>query len=639
MTAAAFRALARKDLRELLPVLVAMAALVVIYLADAFIVDAVDARACEALGWLGAEPESSTPWIVIIVGFVLCNTLLAGEHQQGTIHFLQGLPVTRRALFAGKLAVAAAVLLAFALLDVVMSTAICGLHHDSLVRRQLDWRLIGLRLGLDSAMQLIGLGYGVLLAYFRRLGWVLLLVSLLGLRAGAALLPALEILDPSAMTKVEHFGKVPLVPWRAWFLHAVLGLGALLLAARLWLTRADQLSAWHQRPVLGPRWRRAGLVLGAAVGLLMLVGVVIDRSDPDDEDGDGDGDGDAKTATATIETRQFHFTYRRADEPRARMVAAMADATHDSVRRFLGAPAGGRVIADLTDRSNEHAGIAGWQRMRLDLDRRHSDAFVAHVLRHEVAHVVAGQLLGEVPDQRAGALRFFSEGLADYVAHAVAPSDLSEEQRRHSRLLAAHWRSRFQIQFEALQDPSSFAERHPEAALYAFGELWTASLVQSCGPSILGRTLRRFGDASFSRTLRGSAVWRAVLAREGCELEGVRSRYEAELRRLAPEAARLPVASAVFQGRARGQMTFLVEVRGAQGRQLPIMLLVRDGPHTPPAQIAGRSFSVTAGQPSTITVTGVHLEGDRFEYMVGARPSPTGHPIWSRWQSTSIKGN
>jgi hypothetical protein len=639
MTAAAFRALARKDLRELLPVLMALAVLVAIYLADAFIVDAVDARACEALGWLGAEPEASTPWIIIILGFVLCNTLLAGEHQQGTIQFLQGLPVTRRALLAGKLAVAAAVLLAFALLDVVMATALCGLHHDSLVRRQLDWRLIGLRLGLDAAMQVICLGYGVLLAYFRRLGWVFLLVSLLALRAAAALLPALEILDPSAMTRVEHFGKVPLVPWRAWLLHAVLGPGALLLGGRLWLTRADQMISWHQRPVLGPRWRRAGLVLGAAVGLLILVGVVIDRSGPGDRGARKEGEGDGDTKTATIETRYFHFTYRRADEPRARVVAGMADAVLDSVRRFLDAPAGGRVIADLTDRSNEHAGIAGWQRMRLDLDRRHSDGFVAYVLRHEVAHVVANQLLGEIPDQRAGALRFFSEGLADHVAHAVAPSELSQEQRRYSRLLAAHWRSRFQIQFEDLQDPSTFTARHPEAALYAFGELWTAALVQSCGANILGRTLRRFGDSNISRTLRGSAVWRQVLAREGCELERVRSRYEADLQRLAPEAARLPVASARFQRLAHGQMTFLVEVRGAPGRQLPIMLLLRDGPHTPPAQIAGRSFSVTAGQPSTITVTGVHLEGDRFEYMVGARPSATGHPIWSRWQSTSVKGN
>jgi hypothetical protein len=639
MTAAALWALARKDLRELLPVLIALTALVAIYLADAFIVDAVDTRVCDALGWLGAEPDSSSPWVAVILGLVLCNTLLAGEHQQGTIQFLHGLPITRRALFAGKLAVAAAVLLAFELVDTLLGTALCGLHHDSMVRQQLDPRLIALHLGLDSTMQLIGLGYGALLAYFGRLGWVLLLVGLLALRAVAALVPPLQILDPSALTRVEHFGKVPLVPWPAWFLHLGMGLGALLLAGRLWLTRADQISAWHQRPALSLGWRRAGLVAGAVLGLLILMGVVMDRSNPDGDDDDAGRAGNRATAaTATIETRQFHFTYRRADELRARMVAAMADAAHDRISRMLDAPAAGRVIADLTESSNEHAGIAGWQRMRLDLDRRHSDAFVAHVLRHEVTHVVSHQLMGEVSDQRAGTLRFFSEGLADYVAHAVAPSELSEAQRRHSRLLAAHWRSRFQVQFEDLQDPGSFLERHPEAALYAFGELWTAALVQTCGPTILGRTLRRFGDRRLSPTLRGSALWRQVLTREGCELERVRSHYEAELRRLAPGAARLPVASARFQGRdAVGGLTFLIDVPGVDDRKLDVQLLVRDGPHTPPAQIAVRSLPVTVGRPATITVAGVHLEGDRFEYMVGARPSPVGHPVWSRWQSTSVK--
>jgi hypothetical protein len=40
--------------------------------------------------------------------------------------------------------------------------------------------------------------------------------------------------------------------------------------------------------------------------------------------------------------------------------------------------------------------------------------------------------------------------------------------------------------------------------------------------------------------------------------------------------------------------------------------------------------------PALTTVRGLRLEGDRFEFMVGAAPTRDMHPVFTRWQSTSV---
>src|SRR5262249_14864807 len=140
------------------------------------------------------------------------------------------------------------------------------------------------------------------------------------------------------------------------------------------------------------------------------------------------------------------------------------------VREWLGAPDVERIVADLTDQSSEHAGLAGWKKLRLDVRPPKSNAMLVHALYHETSHVFAAALSEGTPDRRRMAMRFFDEGLAEHVAWQLLPDGASA--RDEARRIAALAHSRFHLRFEDLLEPEAFLRRHDEYLLYALGEVW-----------------------------------------------------------------------------------------------------------------------------------------------------------------------
>ncbi len=110
-----------------------------------------------------------------------------------------------------------------------------------------------------------------MLAFFRRLGWVLFLLIWLTLELAERLWPSLQILNIKAMLEVEHHGTQPLIRWSAWQLHGLMAAGALVLAARLWLVQPEVFTAFYQR-LIGQRLVRR-LALGFGMFALALVAV------------------------------------------------------------------------------------------------------------------------------------------------------------------------------------------------------------------------------------------------------------------------------------------------------------------------------------------------------------------------------
>ena len=101
-------------------------------------------------------------------------------------------------------------------------------------------------------MVLIVVAYGMLVSFFRRLGWILCLLVWLALEVGERVYPPLRALNVKALLDVEHHGLTPLLDARAWQLHAAMAAGALVLAARLWLGDASgsraSTSGWASAP-------------------------------------------------------------------------------------------------------------------------------------------------------------------------------------------------------------------------------------------------------------------------------------------------------------------------------------------------------------------------------------------------------
>jgi hypothetical protein len=93
-------ALVRKELRQLLPVILGLASLLVWSEASAFLLHPPDQYLTEAEGWLlNSHAGRLEAVFTLIIGLVVAYNLLPGEHDQRTIEFLYTLPVRRRTLF------------------------------------------------------------------------------------------------------------------------------------------------------------------------------------------------------------------------------------------------------------------------------------------------------------------------------------------------------------------------------------------------------------------------------------------------------------------------------------------------------------------------------------------------------------
>jgi hypothetical protein len=633
MSRALIRAIGGKELRQLLPAIVALGALWLWGVIDSFVLKPPDVVTWGSETWLLARDTGWHAIAELAIGFVIAYSLLPGEHAQRTIDFLYSLPVRRRTIFFSKYLVGVALQMAVDLLGTATSLAHYAVTANSLDHRAFRASTAALQLGADVLTPFICIAYGVLMSYFRRLGWILAALVWLALELAERVRPALRIFNVKSLMMVEHDGAVPLVDWRAWALH--LGMAALCLAVaeRLWLGRQERFTAFYDRIRASVALRRAATL--AAVGLVALViaGAMI---------GDGGkpkaGDDDDKPSAARVlsfDTEHFHFTYRDAEAGRALVIIKAADQAYADVRGWLGAPAGDRVVADLTDESAEHLGIAGWTKMRLDLSRPdESGALLRHVLYHETTHVVAAALSEGMSDARAMETRFFAEGLAEYVAFELLP-DL-EAERARAREVAALAHERYRLRFQDLLAPKAFVARYDESLLYPLGEIFTAALVETCGRQSPRELLRAFASPDTPRSLEGVELWRATLQTMRCDLDRVLGRYEGRLRKLAPAAAEaIPVATATLSRREGDALLFDVTVAARAPGPWPVSLRARADADAPPGDVVIREALVPTGGTKSIRVPLPDGVVRRLEFQVGARAAARA-ALYSRWESTAV---
>jgi hypothetical protein len=622
----ALAALARKELRQLLPVIVAMLGLFVWTEVDAFLLHPPDQYAVEASGWLiNAHAGQLDAMATLVVGLVIAYNLLPGEHEQRTIEFLYTLPVRRRTVFLTKYAVGVGVLVALNVLGTLAGAVHHAMSASSFGRHlyppQLDLIMIGVG---DTALSFIAVAYGMLLSFFRRLGWILFLLTWVGLEVAERLWPPLRLLHVRALLDVDHRGLTPLLDGRAWLVHVVMAALALALAARFWLADSTGFAGFYDQLRRRAGLRRTGVVLGLLAATLVSGALMVAWVDSPPSADEGQAQ-----RTLTFETERFHFTYREGRSAQAMIVIREADRAYRRVRTWLPGADGDRIVADLTDASSEHLGIAGWKKMRLDL-RPRSPALLRHVLYHETTHVLAAHE-GEPPARQA-ALRFFSEGLAEYVAYELEPMP---EQRDHARRIAALARAQYQLHLEDLMDPTAFVARHDEYLLYALGEVWVAGLVDACGPQLPARLVATFADPTLPEALGGLELWRAALQRQSCDLDRVMSRYEQRLRRLEPSAAALPTASARWLGEAQGRLRFDVSVRAPTAGPWLVTLRLRDDATTPADDLVIETTPVRVGAMARLEVEPPARGGRRFEFQVGAARDADTRPFFTRWQSVT----
>src|SRR5262249_8122321 len=149
------------------------------------------------------------------------------------------------------------------------------------------------------AFSIIAVAHGVLLSFFRRLGWILGAVGLAWLAAAERAYPRLAILNPLGFFWITHVGTQPVIGLGGWPRQGALAAAALGLGGWLWLAEHDFAVALAQRLRRHSRAKKVGAAV-LLVGATMIIAVA--ATDRSTEGGDDEGWGSADAPPLSLET-------------------------------------------------------------------------------------------------------------------------------------------------------------------------------------------------------------------------------------------------------------------------------------------------------------------------------------------------
>lgn len=497
------RSLLQKEFRSLLPFLWLVLFFVSLNLAFLFLAEFPDQYPLSRL--LDEESRTSTQVVYFIMAFALAAGLLVRERDEGTLSFLDGLPVSRAQIFICKAGVALAVLWVLPLCDFVFNTIVHALSRTSL-ENHLRTDLLLTAAALDAVACLVFLAVGLALSFLRRfsllvmglLGWVYVLLQEAGV-------PFVKLFNIFALGAPVFDGQAWLVPWIQ--LAVQLGLaivcGAMAFvafqfsgdpAARL----ASRAGHWRGRAFIGGI--TTVLVVGVWFGLVLYWGQKSDGAS-------GARVTYASWSTARANTERYQFLYPENRSASVRSLLESADAVEEEVRNFLGASPLNPIVVDLTSEQSRHAGLAYWNKVRMNLPfagSRQDAQELRWVLGHETTHVFINQLAGERLNDQFASTRFFHEGLASYVEYSLfrPTNDVAELHR-----VAAVMRARDEVKLEELLDDEKLSRKRDRDLVYPLGEVVVAALVQRYGATSPGQVLRAFARTNAPKDLAGFALW------------------------------------------------------------------------------------------------------------------------------------
>jgi len=632
--------LLRKELRALLPLLVLCAALFGLNLLYVPLVERLD-----EVSWTGAMDGAIRPGgdgalsvLLLIVSLVVAYSLFPREHDDGTIAFLYSLPTTRGRVFLAKVTAGALVLAGGVLAQHLVAWLLQLPNGQSFTGEQFRLATAAKHAFLEGAFCAVILAHGVLASFLRRFGLILyfgLVWAVLGLQD---LSPAFGWLDASHLLDLDYDGRRLLIPWGALAVHAGVAAAALGAAALLWTGAAERFTAAWLGATAAPLGKVAlGCGTAALVGLLFAFSIYLAVKA---EDSDREPVVYPDFHPVAVETARYELVYPDAFRARSLRLIRRADAIHAEVRAALGAEPGARIVADLTEVSPHHAGIASWEKIRVGVAAATDEAELRRTFAHETVHAFQYRLSDRRLREKGRSVRFFAEGLAEWVAWEVVPDP---ELRRANRLLAvAAWR-RHRLRFAELTDDDAFRAAHDSHLVYPVGETWCQALVDVAGPEAPGDVLRALARPDAPRDLAGVELWQDTLQALGLELEAVNAAWEARLAALAEAEAEalaaLPRLGGGVVAATAGELllrasadplppdaadwTWLVRVRSGPADE-DVDYRVYEGRLQPDGRLA---FEVPKGV----------LRGRSFDLQLGAQPDPRVLPFYEDWQTALVR--
>ncbi len=504
-------ALFRKELRELLPWAILGLAVGVVEPIEA-LTGQIDMRPLGATIGLLNGMNALLYWFI---AFAIGTGLVTRERDEGTLAFLDGLPLSRGRAFAIKCAVMALIVLIAPLLHVATIVFAHLLSRGSL-DQALHLPVLLKGLALIALLVVNGLMLGAALGRLRSLTWLVAGVLAVGLLLLAEQLPRSAILNPASLLDWQWTGTGFLIAAETVQMQIAITIIAFLLAWRGFVhTGRSRLATIGSRPVLG------ALVSFSTVATVLAVVVIIVLRNPAPVTGPSPGTAPsvqfAPSPPAQTVTRHFRISYPAHEAEAALALAAEADAIFERVHAVLGVPPGERIDVDASGSMRNTHGTAFFGRLRMTLASE-----VAPVLAHEVAHVVADRAAGGQSAWLWNAASVLNEGLASYIESMYrAPSTRAED--RMMVLAALH--TRRELLIDELARPGVLAAVRDENLKYSAGEVLIRAMVRVYGDESIPRLLASFADPALPTNLTGPPLWQGTFQLAGMDLAAVSDEF------------------------------------------------------------------------------------------------------------------
>ena len=592
---------------------------------------------------------------VVGVTFILCAVVSLGlmvrEKDEGTLLYLDGLPISRFSVYLAKWLVAVALISAINLLWTAESIVYDLLSRGS-ASPPTPWRSVGVFTLLELFLSVHFLTILIAFSFLRR--WTLIAVGalfwiLVGLKAMQV--PYAGLLDPFTLIDApETMGERWEWPRLQLIVMGIMTLVAWFAGYFIFALRQGSVSAFS-RGMREAWWvKLAGgfaivLVVVMWIGILVAIswdeGVKAARAEA--EKARNAATADRKNEIVTEESGHFRFLFRHEAKRRMETVIAKSDLVFDTVADFLELPDDHRddlVTVDLSSPLAAHnAGQAYWKKIRMALpakDKKKPDPEEREaiaILGHEITHVFIDQITDGRLEESFDAARWFHEGLASYVEFRFFRDDSGATAYRRWVALAAKWED---VEFAEMVVNRTFsAERDPFLA-YPAGYLWVDSLVRVYGDDAPAKLLRALGREDGPRKLAGLALWRDASLAAGFDLERVRSDFRNQLTALQEEFAEaltpFPEITAGKAERRGGKVIISPELPDNLQAALPgkagIICRVRPRADAGPAEWRYSKI----GEDGTFSVPALTFLKPGIGFQVGWTLDDDGsHPVFGEW--------
>jgi ABC-type transport system involved in multi-copper enzyme maturation permease subunit len=538
------RVLVGKELRELRPYLVLGLVLTGYDLLD----DLLRHPDLVPMGWSFSQLADSFSAVLALLAVAVGTGLQTRERDEGTLVFLDGLPLSRTRLFLIKLLTALAVLMVYPVGRAALTVGMHLLSRGSLdhaVHLELVLSLLSMQLLVVLSSLLFGATVGLL----RSLAWLSVGVTLAGLLVIEKTSPRLAALNPySLIANNFHNGTWVLNRQAIGVQLGCVGLFGLL----AWLGFRGDGGQW----LVGLARRPAvSAIIGALTLVAFVIFLVLSSSNNGKNDSGSQGPIFRESPPAEVHTQHFNFSYPAFRSEEALALANQADEVFVEVHHLLGVAQGAPIQVDLSGSMRNTSGTAYLGHIRMELKDN-----ARQILAHECSHVISQRLAGEsraVLWLRAPVL---NEGMATWVESHFA----SEGSKPDYRLVLATLHARHQLKLEDFTDSQRFPKIVDDNLKYAVGLAVMDAMVRVYGPEAPGKLVRAFATPELPQDVDKLPLWQATFQLANMDLGRVSDEMfrdiDEQSHRLQKEIAALPRPRAMLVTDGDGRVGVRVEL-------------------------------------------------------------------------------